>query len=146
MPFIAANYKNHPNAPEGQWVCSRTSNLGPYASHPPAHTRSNPNYCGQCVSFVTTVCENIPVSTTQWVRGGRVRGNTTIKEGTAIATFNAKGQYHGHAAIYVSQDEDGIHVHDQWITGAGKGVGPRLIRWGGNGVSNDGDGFYVVEF
>jgi hypothetical protein len=35
--------------------------------------------------------------------------------------------------------------HDQWITGAGKAVGPRVIRWNGTGVSNRGDGFYVVE-
>ena len=145
MPFVSSNYKNHPNAPVNQWVCTRTSNLGPYVTHPPVNTRGNSNYCGQCVSFVTTVCANIPVSTAQWKKGIRVKDNTTIAEGTAIATFNTAGQYHGHAAIYVSQDKAGIHVYDQWITGAGKGIGPRLIKWGGNGVSNNGEGFYVVE-
>lgn len=128
-----------------QWVCTRTSNLGPYIAHPPVNTRGNPHYCGQCVSFVTTVCANIPVSTAQWRKGNRVKGNTTIADGTVIATFNAEGQYHGHAAIYVSQDETGIHVYDQWITGTGKGIGPRLIKWNGQGVSNNGEGFYVVE-
>jgi len=67
------------------------------------------------------------------------------RAGTAIATFDANGQYVGHAAIYVKQDAVGIHVYDQWITGAGKAVGARMIRWNGSGVSNRGDGFYVVE-
>lgn len=145
MPFVSANYKNHPDAPEGKWVCARTSNLGPYAAHPEPHTRSNPNYCGQCVSFVTTVCPTIPVTTTQWVKGVPVKGNTTIVEGTAIATFDAQGNYRGHAAIYVGQNAEGIEVYDQWITGAGKAIGSRLIKWNGVGVSNNGDGFYVVE-
>jgi hypothetical protein len=145
LPFVSANYKSNQNAPVGKWVCTRTSNLGSYAAHPPTDTRSNPNYCGQCVSFATTVCTNLPVNTTQWKKGAPIKGNSTIKEGTAIATFNSQGQYHGHAAIYVSQDQDGIHVYDQWITGAGKSVGPRLIKWTGHGVSNYGEGFYVVE-
>jgi hypothetical protein len=145
MPFVSSNYSTHHDAPVGKWVCTRTSSLGPYAAHPATETRSNPNYCGQCVSFVTTVCPTIPVSTTKWTKGSPVKGNETIVEGTAIATFDANGHYHGHAAIYVSQDDDGIHVYDQWITGAGKAVGPRLIKWKGQGVSNHGEGFYVVE-
>lgn len=145
MPFVSSNYKTHPFAPAGQWVCTRSSNLGPYAAHPVASTRGNPDYCGQCVSFVTTVCPTIPVSTGKWKRGAAVKDNENIVEGTAIATFDAKGQYHGHAAIYVSQDKDGIQVYDQWITGAGKAIGQRLIKWNGVGVSNNGSGFYVVE-
>lgn len=97
------------------------------------------------MSFVTTVCANIPVSTAQWKKGTPVKGNKTLSEGTAIATFNAQGQYHGHAAIYVSQDDTGIQVYDQWITGTGKSIGPRTIKWKGHGVSNNGEGFYVVE-
>lgn len=68
-----------------------------------------------------------------------------IAEGTAIATFNQAGVYQGHAAIYVKQDDIGIHVYDQWITGAGKPIGPRVIRWNGSGVSNNGAGYYVIE-
>jgi hypothetical protein len=94
---------------------------------------------------VTTVCDGIPVDTSKWKKGARVRGNATIVDGTAIATFNAAGQYHGHAAIYVSQDDKGIDVFDQWVTGTGKAIGGRKIRWGGAGVSNNGDGFYVIE-
>lgn len=145
MAFISSNYASNSAAPVGQWVCTRTSNLGPYNAHPVQSTRGNPDYCGQCVSYVTTVCPTIPVSTSQWRRGALVRGNTTIVAGTAIATFDASGNYHGHAAIYVSQDEKGITVYDQWITGAGKAIGQRLLKWGAVGVSNNGDGFYVVE-
>lgn len=145
MSYVSLNYASNAFAPMGQWVCTRTSNLGPYNAPPAAATRSNPDYCGQCVSYVTTVCPTIPVGTGQWSKGVAVKGNQNIVAGTAIATFNTTGQYHGHAAIYVSQDDTGIQVFDQWITGTGKGVGKRVLKWGGNGVSNNGDGFYVVE-
>lgn len=145
MPFVSPNYLNHPDAPQGKWTCTRISSLGPYEDTPPSATRPTPNFCGQCVSYVTTVCPNIPVNTLQWRQGARVRNNATISPGTAIATFNSAGQYHGHAAIYVRQDGVGIHVVDQWVTGAGKPIGPRLIRWNGAGVSNNGEGFHVVE-
>lgn len=127
-----------------QWVCTRTSRLGPYNARPPAKQQSDPDYCGQCVSYVTTVCSTIPVGTGKWKKGALVKGNTTIAKGTAIATF-VDSVYSGHAAIYESQDEKGIHVYDQWVSGAGKAIGPRLIRWNGKGVSNNGAGFYVVE-
>ncbi len=145
MPFVSANYSSNSSAPENKWVCTRTSSLGSYSAKPPENTRHDPNYCGQCVSYVTTVCAGIPVNTAKWKKGILVKGNTNIAEGTAIATFNAQGRYSGHAAIYVSQDKEGVHVWDQWITGAGKAVGPRLIHWHGRGVSNFGEGFYVVE-
>jgi len=145
MPYVSSNYATNANAPVGKWVCTRTSSLGPYAAHPAADERHDPDYCGQCVSYVTTVCPTIPVNTGSWSKGVPVKGNTTIAAGTAIATFNASGTYVGHAAIYVSQDKVGIQVYDQWITGAGKAVGPRTLRWGGAGVSNNGDGFHVVE-
>jgi hypothetical protein len=145
VPFVSSNYATHPDAPKDKWVCTRISTLGPYSAHPETGTRSDPNYCGQCVSYVTTVCPTIPVQTSKWKKGVPVKGNETIAEGTAIATFNAAGSYHGHAAIYVSQDDTGIHVYDQWITGAGKPVGPRIIKWNGSGVSNNGEGFYVIE-
>jgi len=145
MPFVSINYSNNANAPVDKWVCTRTSTLGPYSSPPANSTRHNPDYCGQCVSYVTTVCPTIPVSTSEWKKGVIVKGNKSIAEGTAIATFNATGDYQGHAAIYVSQDDHGIHVYDQWVTGAGKAIGPRLIRWNGQGVSNNGAGFYVIE-
>ncbi len=145
MPFVSPNYRNHPDAPQGTWACTRISSLGPYEEIPPTDTRHSPNFCGQCVSYVTTVCATIPVNTAQWRKGAQVRGNATIAEGTAIATFNAAGQYHGHAAIYISQNNVGMQVMDQWVTGAGKAIGQRLIKWEGAGISNNGNGFYVVE-
>lgn len=73
-----------------------------------------------------------------------MKGNASVAEGTAIATF-VKDGYSGHAAIYESQDDKGIHVYDQWITGAGKAIGPRLIKWDGTGVANNGAGYYVIK-
>ncbi len=119
--------------------------LGPYPAHPPTAARDTPDFCGQCVSYVTTVCPNIPVDTGKWRKGVPVKGTAGIAEGTPIGTFNSGGRYHGHAAIYVSQDSVGIQVYDQWITGAGKRIGPRTIRWNGTGVSNNGAGFHVIE-
>lgn len=79
-----------------------------------------------------------------------MRGNTDIARGTAIATF-VDGKYlshktGNHAAIYVSQDETGITVYDQWVKQT-DGVKKRVIRWkGGVGSpSNDGDAFSVIE-
>lgn len=145
MSFVSLNYASNASAPLKQWVCTRTSNLGPYNSLPATSTRSTPDYCGQCVSYVTTVCPTIPVNTSKWTKGVAVKGNTTILAGTAIATFNTTGNYHGHAAIYDGQDDKGIQVYDQWVTGTGKALGKRTLKWGANGVSNNGDGFYVVE-
>jgi hypothetical protein len=143
MPYVSTNYMTNPAAPVGQWVCSPSSSLGPFAAAPTANA-SHPDYCGQCVSYVRTVCPTMP-ATGSWSKGAQVRITAGITPGTAIATFNASGQYEGHAAIFVRQDENGIHVYDQWVTGAPKAVGPRVLRWGANGNSNNGDNFYIVE-
>ncbi|SFK62207.1 BPSL0067 family protein [Falsiroseomonas stagni] len=146
MPFIATGYTKNVNAPVGKWVCTRTSALKPYDAVPPLAKRSGPDFCGQCVSFVTRACSTLPVSTAQWKKGALVKEATEIADGTVIATFNAQGRYEGHAAIFVKKDTQGIHVYDQWVTGTNpKAIGPRLIRWTGTGVSNRGDGFHVVE-
>ncbi|HKQ26685.1 MAG TPA: BPSL0067 family protein [Burkholderiales bacterium] len=66
--------------------------------------------------------------------------------GTVIATFDSSGRYEGHAAIYVSQSAEGVSVYDQYVTPpTPKAFGPRLLRWGARGNSNNGDNFYVVE-
>ena len=103
------------------------------------------NYCGQCVSFVTRVCPTVPTSTGAWRQGKQVKGDITIVPGTAIAAFDANGRYYGHAAIYEGQTPDGLNVVDQWVTGEGKPIGPRLLRFGARGVSNNGDLFYVID-
>src|SRR5205823_4730399 len=113
---------------------------------PPNSNRHSPDFCGQCVSYVTTVCPELPVDTGRWIKGDKVKGNTNINPGTVIATFDEDGDYQGHAAIYVSQDPThGIHVYDQWVTGAHpKSIGLRWIKWNGTGVSNHGESFCIV--
>ena len=48
-----------------------------------------------------------------WKKGARVKGDTSIKPGTAIATFNSNGKFKGHTAIYISQTAAAINVYDQ---------------------------------
>ncbi len=143
MAYVATNYKTNKNAPFGQWVCTRTSSLGPFATVPTQ--TSNPDFCGQCVSFVTTVCTAIPVNTGKWVKGKQVKGATDIAAGTAIATFNADDKYSGHAAIYDSQSDAGINVVDQWVTKPATAIHARTLKFGAHGNSNNGDNFYVVD-
>jgi hypothetical protein len=104
---------------------------------------------GHCVKFVQAAAA--APRTTEWRPGPWVRGNKSIPPGTVIATFEANGTYTprtgNHAAIYISQDETGIRVLDQW---RGQPVHERVIRfkggWGaGSGSkSNDGKLFRVV--
>ena len=146
MPYVSADYSKNADAPLNYWVCTRTSGLPAYEAPPPTEVQSTPDFCGQCVSYVTKVCPTLPVNTGHWKKGQPVKNNKDIKEGTAIATFNAAGRYYGHAAIYVSQDLKGIRVYDQWISGIRpKSIGPRLITWTGHGISNNGDSFFVIE-
>ena len=70
------------------------------------------------MSYVTTVCPDIPVNTGRWSKGTQVKGDNTIAEGTAIATFDATGQYVGHAAIYVKQDAVGISASTSTTSGS----------------------------
>jgi len=144
MPYVSKNYKSSSSAPVGQWTCSPTSKLGPFSVIPTGATTKGLDLCGQCVSYVKKVVPSLP-QTSLWKRGAQVKGNKTIKAGTVIATFNAAKKYYGHAAIYVSQDNLGIKVYDQWVTGRASAVGPRILRFGAQGNSNNGDNFYVVD-
>src|SRR5262249_43334350 len=111
----------------------------------PTGNTKGPEFCGQCVSYVKMVCPTLP-QTSKWKRGTPVKGDTTIAAGTVIATFNKSAQYEGHAAIYVSQDDKGILVYDQYVTPPNpKAIGPRTLRFGAGGNSNNGDNFYVVD-
>lgn len=80
---------------------------------------------GECVDLLSA-CANTPL-TKNWRKGGKVMGKD-IPTGTAIATFR-RGRYPNkrgyHAAIYVSQTDEGIYVWDQW---RGKPVHLRFIR------------------
>jgi hypothetical protein len=145
MPYVSSNYLNNVLAPVGKWTCAPTSSLSPFAQVPPQNQTKGPNFCGQCVSYVKQVCPSLP-ATTAWIKGLPVRNNANIVPGTVIATFNDFGRYEGHAAIYVSQDQEGISVYDQYVTPPSpKAIGPRTLRWGAAGRSNNGDNFCVVN-
>ena len=104
---------------------------------------------GQCVALVEKAAGT--PTTAQWKRGRKVAQDLTVAAGTAIATFDPDGTYgnhtdgRSHAAVYVSQDEAGLSVYDQWL---GQPVHSRDIRFkaGKMGLPvNDGDQFYVIE-
>jgi hypothetical protein len=95
----------------------------------------------ECVAVVKALANTGP--TGRWKKGEKVKGNTSIKEGTAIATFRPDGTYYGHAAIYIRQSHYGINIYDQWV---GRPLREREIAFKGTGyVSNDGEQFYVIE-
>jgi hypothetical protein len=106
---------------------------------------------GQCVAFVEAAAKT--PHTAAWKRGRLAKGDTTVPEGTAIATFDPDGTYgnhtdgRSHGAIYVSQIAgEGLLVYDQW---SGQPVHQRVIHfrdstYTGHAV-NDGNQFYVVE-
>lgn len=147
MPYVSENYDNNRNAPKDHYVCDPHSPLGRTKfkkSEPPTKEQQTaPNYCGGCVAFVKQVCPQLP-QTKLWQQGVQVRGNPSIKPGTVIANF-VEGKFHGHAAIYVSQDPNGIHVYEQFIEPP-KPIGPRLIKWDPKqSAANDGNKFYIVE-
>jgi hypothetical protein len=145
MSFIAKNYATNPSAPVDRWTCAPTSTLGPFAAVPLVANRKGLDLCGQCVSYVKKVCPELP-ETGKWRKGARVKEAKDLAEGTVIATFNSRGQYQGHAAIYVRNEESGIVVYDQYVTGKDpRGVHKRILRWAAIGTSNDGNLFHVVE-
>jgi hypothetical protein len=99
----------------------------------------------QCVAF-TKHFSSAP-QTAQWRRGTAVWGNTDLAPGTAIATFNQDGRYPSasgwNSAIYVSQDDTGILIIDQW---PGHPAKPRVIvpnsPWG---RPNDASEYSVIR-
>lgn len=103
---------------------------------------------GQCVAFVK-VAAKAP-HTAAWRRGARVRGNAAVHPGTAIATFDANGAYgnhtdgSSHAAIFVSQDTNGLTVLDQFVFPRTKSVGQRTLAFGHGTPANNGDDFFVI--
>jgi hypothetical protein len=128
----------------------RPRDHGPYIAARPEAFEGRVLGGGHCVDFVKAAA-GVP-RTAAWREGAPVLGNPSIPRGTAIATFESDGSYTSesgnHAAIYLSQDERGIWVYDQW---QGQPVHERLIRFeGGSGAkrgskSNDGRRFAVIE-
>ena len=106
---------------------------------------------GQCVALVQAADPSVGLTAT-WTQGAAVQGNTSLQPGTAIATFNANGQYanatdgSSHAAIYLGQNAQGIQVEDQWV---GQPAHIHTISWTNLGNStaaaNNGSQYYVVS-
>ncbi len=108
-----------------------------------------PQYVGsnqECVALVRALTGAPPART--WSAGQPVRGNA-IQPGTAIATFDVAGHYSSstdgssHAAIFISQDETGITVFDQW---RGHPAKARHISFrGGHSLAvDDADQYHIV--
>ena len=98
---------------------------------------------GRGVEFCQAAAQ-LPL-TRQWRRGDPVKGNPSVKPGTAIATFDADGTYQderSHCGIYESQNELGIVLLDQWF---GHAVHQRLVGFGGTSAANNGDEYYVIN-
>ncbi len=86
-----------------------------------------------------------------WRQGPRVKGNSAIPAGAAIASGWENGLYpsskhHNHAAIYLSSNTAGLVVIDQWPGIDLKLFRPHTLRFGNmhNYPSNNGDVFYVI--
>ncbi|MDX1959663.1 MAG: BPSL0067 family protein [Leptospiraceae bacterium] len=105
----------------------------------------------ECVVFVQQTT-GAPI-TSKWTQGTQVKSlkEGEIERGTAIATFDENGKYPTdslgkHAAIYLSHNDSGITVLDQWNS-QGE-VKQRLIRFNlpkETKRSNNGDVFFVIE-
>lgn len=95
-------------------------------------------------------------TTPHWRQGEAVVGNTALRAGTAIATFE-RGRYpnrpHGnHAALYIRQGANGIYVADQWKSAGKTEISVRLLPSLGKDKkgnfkhpSNNADAFFIIE-
>ena len=105
-------------------------------------------YNGECAAGVQWALRENKVMiglTTAWKPGRKVRGNN-ISPGTAIASFRDGSYQNDHAAIFVSQDNNGITVYDQY-NHPKKAWGPRVLRFSAKPTgdySNDGEYFYTI--
>jgi hypothetical protein len=106
----------------------------------------------ECVEFVRQATGAPPTS--RWIRGRKVSSYNSkdpLARGSAIATFDNNGKYPNdskgkHAAVYLSHDNQGIKVLDQW-NNQGE-VKQRLILFNrpeNTKRSNNGDVFYGIN-
>lgn len=103
---------------------------------------------GECVALVQVADSAVGLTRT-WAQGSQVQGNTELRPGTSIATFDANGRYanlrdgSSHAAIYLGQNAQGIQVMDQWY---GQEASYRTIPWTNRSgkAADTGSAFRVV--
>lgn len=107
---------------------------------------------GECVALVKTHTK--VGATSGWRPEKTIKGDSTIRPGTVIATFENERypnrSYGNHAAFYLGQDSKGIYVVEQWrslrkvkkrhIPFRGKDRNGRYID-----PSNNADAFSVVR-
>jgi hypothetical protein len=108
----------------------------------------------QCVALIQHYAK-VPVSSA-WRQGEHAVDATTLKKGTAIATF-VNGRYpsrnHGnHAAFFLRYGPNGIWIMDQWKHEKKTEVSSRFIPCRGKTksgayirASDNADAFYVIE-
>ncbi|MDR3088068.1 MAG: BPSL0067 family protein [Azoarcus sp.] len=127
------------------------SNNG-WVTDPRDRGTGNPNIEFGCATAIKALT-GAP-ATASWRRGKKVKGNTTIAPGTAIATFarqaNGKFLFKGHAAIFCNHNMgNGFMVYDQWrdaVVDRRKHFSKRPIYPKCKGyVSNDAEAFYFIE-
>jgi len=101
---------------------------------------------GHCVDYVK-ITTGLP-ATSYWRKGQLVKGNDCPAH-CAIATFGDAGIYENktdgssHAAIFISENDDGLIVYDQWV---GQPVHQRTIHFRDSGDDvNNGNKFYIIE-
>lgn len=105
-------------------------------------------FTGECAAGVQCALRMNGVMiglTKTWRQRRKVRGNH-VAPGTAIASFRDGRYGNDHAAIFVSQDDDGIVVYDQFNRPK-KPWGKRKLHFDTNrsrGPSNNGDYFYTI--
>jgi hypothetical protein len=105
---------------------------------------------GECVDLVKSATGL--GQTGSWKQGASVVGNPNIKPGTAIATFDGKGNYDGHnsagkshTAIYLGPSTKfpgGIRVYDQWD---GQPAHERDLRPDNKSYVDNANSFHVVN-
>lgn len=107
----------------------------------------------ECVAFVQMADliggGHVP-RTGDWRKGNYVKdlAANQIAKGTVIATFDDAGNYPGdnrHAAVYLSHNEKGITVYDQW--NSQKKVLQRTLYYkeSANRTVDNGNFYWIVE-
>jgi hypothetical protein len=109
----------------------------------------------ECASLTKYFNPSLGAAST-WRRGDQVQGNTNLRPGTPIATFNFGDRYGppgspggssgvSHTGIYLGQSAEGVRILDQW-NGSG---GARIHTipwsdWNGN-ASEGGSRYYTIS-